>query len=491
MKKQLIVAGFCLLSGTIFAQNEVDALRYSSVDVVGTARFQSLGGAFTALGVDMTSAATNPAGIAANRSSQFQFTPAIYGISASSNFAGNQTSDLKLNLNIGSWGFIGTFGNKWSKDPNKGIQSFSLGLTYTRLGNFHQNLFSENPNSSSSLMDSYLENLNRGNGTSTDVLNSQGSYLFNENLAYQTYLLNPDSVLADHYTSVVQSSGNTQSFRLETIGRIGETNFTFGTNVANKLHLGLGVGISRIRYTEKTTYSETDAKFAYNGFDNFSYARYLKTQGSGFNVKFGLIYRPSNWFRLGASAISPTIYQMADTYYNSMSSNLDTAQYIYNSPNGSYNYTLSTAPRFNGGLAFIIGKLGLITADYEFIYYPLARLSANDGYSFTTENQNTRNLYRPTGNIRMGTEWKIANMSIRAGAVLFGNPYKSGPSYFNRMNFSLGGGYMGKHLFFDVAYVFSTYKADYVFYDLNAGNGASAAIRNTSGNVLATFGIKF
>jgi hypothetical protein len=493
MKKILLTASLCFISGLLMSQNETDALRYSAIDVVGTARYQGLGGAFTALGVDMTTAATNPAGIAGNRSSQFQFSPAFFGNSASSNLNGNITSDFKLNVNIGSWGFIGTFPNKWNrnKDANKGFQSFSIGITYTRMGNFHQNLFAENTASTSSLLDSYTEKLNAGSGTTEDALINSSEFLFRENLAYQTYLLNPDSMEANKYTSVVQQPGNTQTLRIENYGRIGETNLSFGGNLANKLYLGFGFGISRIRYTSKSSYSEADTKKTYSGFDNFTLSDNVRTQGTGYNLKAGIIYHPIDWFRVGASVISPTFYQLSDNYSTSLFSNLDSAAYQYDSPSGTYNYSLFTAPRFNGGLAFIIGKFGLISADYEFIYYTTSRFTANSDYSFSTENQNTQNFLRPIGNVRVGTEWKIQNMSIRGGAVLFGNPYKAATNYFSRMNYSLGIGYRGKHFFWDLTYVYGISTSDRALYELNSGNGPTASIKNTTGNAIATFGIKF
>ncbi|MGD0342446.1 MAG: hypothetical protein ABSA76_12150, partial [Bacteroidales bacterium] len=46
-----------------FAQNADDALRYSTLFYTGTARFMSMGGAFTALGGDISSLSQNPAGL--------------------------------------------------------------------------------------------------------------------------------------------------------------------------------------------------------------------------------------------------------------------------------------------------------------------------------------------------------------------------------------------------------------------------------------------
>ena len=43
------------------AQNNLDALRYSLLDINGSARVQAMGGAFSALGGDVSSIGINPA----------------------------------------------------------------------------------------------------------------------------------------------------------------------------------------------------------------------------------------------------------------------------------------------------------------------------------------------------------------------------------------------------------------------------------------------
>ena len=63
-RNRLLSLGFILgLSVTIlFGQNEIDALRHSQSTITGTARALGTGGAFSAVGADMSSAALNPAG---------------------------------------------------------------------------------------------------------------------------------------------------------------------------------------------------------------------------------------------------------------------------------------------------------------------------------------------------------------------------------------------------------------------------------------------
>ena len=51
--------------GMVYAQNEMDAYRFSKNDLTGTARSVAMGGAFGALGGDISGIAINPAGIGA------------------------------------------------------------------------------------------------------------------------------------------------------------------------------------------------------------------------------------------------------------------------------------------------------------------------------------------------------------------------------------------------------------------------------------------
>ena len=46
-----------ILSGSVFAQNDLDAIRYSRNGVGGTARFVGMGGAFGAAGADLSNGA--------------------------------------------------------------------------------------------------------------------------------------------------------------------------------------------------------------------------------------------------------------------------------------------------------------------------------------------------------------------------------------------------------------------------------------------------
>ena len=64
MKKGLLAMSIIALSSiTLLAQNEIDALRYSTDAPLGTARFSAMSGAFGSLGGEFSALSQNPAGI--------------------------------------------------------------------------------------------------------------------------------------------------------------------------------------------------------------------------------------------------------------------------------------------------------------------------------------------------------------------------------------------------------------------------------------------
>lgn len=76
MKKiGLITLLVYLFANLAYAQNEEDALRYSNVHLLGTARYMGLSGAYGAIGADFSTLSSNPAGIGLYRRSEFSITP--------------------------------------------------------------------------------------------------------------------------------------------------------------------------------------------------------------------------------------------------------------------------------------------------------------------------------------------------------------------------------------------------------------------------------
>lgn len=134
MKKVIftIAAAIITLQG-IFAQNVDDALRYSQIFYQGTARFNAMGGAFTALGGDMSTLSQNPAGLGVFRSSEISISPQLFHINSRSNFNG-VSEDYLYNWNLGQAGIVTSLIS--SKKPT-GLVSLNFGYSFNKTNNLN------------------------------------------------------------------------------------------------------------------------------------------------------------------------------------------------------------------------------------------------------------------------------------------------------------------------------------------------------------------
>ncbi|MFC2111224.1 OmpP1/FadL family transporter [Bacteroidota bacterium] len=463
------------------AQTEVDALRYSQLTSGGTARFLSTGGAFGAVGADFSVLSMNPAGIGFYKKSELTFTPSLFTSKSESMFNGNPGEDSKYNFNFSNVGIVLAFdADNGQSSEWKNVQ-FGFGMN--RTNNFNNRTIISGDNDETSLMDDYIL---KANGTPSNELDP-----FDTQLAWDTYLLDPSSIGTNNYFSRVPMGGIKQTKEITSWGSMNEMVFSFGGNYNDKLYLGATMGIPYIRYTEESVYTEELDPDTIQGFKSFTVYDNLETKGSGFNFKFGMIYRINDWVRVGAAVHTPTFYSMHDNYSRQISSDLDSATYEAESPSGIYDYQLTSPMRAIGSIAFIIGKRGLISADYEFIDYSTARLRSEQNQSlnaFSEVNSKINTIYTTTNNIRIGAEWNLAPIKIRGGYALYGSPFKSGINDGKSTSYTAGFGFREKGYFLDFAYVYSIHSEDYYLYP---SVGSETKLDRITNSFLMTLGFKF
>lgn len=269
---------------------------------------------------------------------------------------------------------------------------------------------------------------------------------------------------------------------------------TMGGNYNDKLYIGATLGFPFLKYSDETSYKEVAlaSDIAFDQFRQFTYNENLTTEGSGFNFKFGLIFKPVDFIRIGAAIHTPTyFYDMKDTYTSSVKSKFDNGDvYQEDSPEGKYNYKLTTPMRAIGSLAFIIGKIGLISADYEFVDYSEARFRSGDAGVYFDVNDAIMNKYTSASNIRLGTEWRVNQFNFRGGYAMYGNPFKSGYYDASRTSYTVGLGIKDVDYFLDFAYVLTQGKEDYYLYGTNVPlNPAKNTL--TSSTFIMTLGFRF
>ncbi|MCX6269510.1 MAG: hypothetical protein NTW16_19515 [Bacteroidetes bacterium] len=493
MRKAIIIILFSTSTCSLLnAQTAEDALRFSRIFYSGTARFNGLSGAFGAVGADFSSLATNPAGIGLYKGSESTFTIAPSVAYASSMYNGSNAADNYVNFGIGNIGVIFST-NPYGKNNASPLKNFNIGIGLNRQNNFNNLVVINGVNSENSMMQSYANTLNETQTRPEDV---QDSYPFDIGLAYGTNLVFHDSATDKYYCDAAYG-GVIQNKTIKTTGSMNELDFSFGANFSEKLFVGMTIGVPTINYYESSIYKETRTKDTIPNFISLTYYYDLHTRGTGFNFKLGIIYKPANWVRMGATVHTPTWYpSMRDQWSSSMDSRFTNPEWnsTQYSPIGDYDYQLMTPFRAMGSLAFIIGQYGILSADYEYVNYSQARFNSTYD-SYTDVNDEIKSNYKSWGNIRVGTEWRVENFRIRGGVGYFSNPYTSSSPYngltnnSERFQASGGLGYRSKHFFADVTYVWTKMNQDYYLYDASMVNPAT--ISNYTNTVSTTVGFRF
>ncbi|MFZ4705306.1 MAG: hypothetical protein ACOYMF_04795 [Bacteroidales bacterium] len=484
MKRILI---FITLSASVLslnAQNEVDALRYSRLSVVGTARYSGLGGAFGALGADFSTLSVNPAGIGLYRSSDFSITPSLNMGSTSSVYLGEKGQDSHLNFNLGNVGFVSVLDAGNPKTSS--IRKVMFGFGINRVNSFNNRVIINGFNENNSLLTVYAD---ESNGLLPSELDAYGA-----GPAYDANLIF-DTIGNLVYDADMLNGGILQRKTIQSWGSMNEMELSMGANILDKFYIGGTLGVPFVRYFERTTYTEEDTQKRNKYFQRFDRTERLNTTGTGINFKLGIIYKPVEFIRLGLAVHTPTYFdKMSDAWSSEMSSIFDTvvanneSSFSSSSPKGNYEYSLTTPFRAIGSVAFIIGKFGLLSADYEFVDYPGARLRGVD-YNFYSENNAITHKYRATGNLRLGAELKLAQFSFRGGYGIEGDPYKSSVNNSEGQSYSFGLGIREKEYNIDLAFTHSKRAEDYYIYDPSYVQ----ASRNTTqaSNLMLTIGFRF
>lgn len=489
MKKTLISIVIVALSLYGIAQNASDALRYSKLFMGGTARYMGMGGAFGALGADFTTLSTNPAGIGVYKSSEFSFTPSVHMGASNSLYNGMNGDDSRANFAVASAGYVHT--KRLSARENQpGFRYFQFGMGINRLNDFNRRYVMQGENTENSLLDTYVEQAN-----GIDYLdiedNDRGQYGFDLFPAWWTYLLDIADTSSFSYFSPIPYAGTLQRKSIDQWGSMNEWNFSMGANFEEILYLGMSFSIPWIRYFEQSTYTEIDIADTIYDFRQFNVHDRLETKGTGFTFKFGFIFRPADFIRIGGAIHTPTWYSMRDTWDTYMESSFDNGDYFSKeSPIGKYDYSLTTPMRLQGSIAFIFGKYGLLSGEYEFVDYATAKFRASD-YGFYNENSNIESGYGKGHNYKIGTEWRYGQLSFRTGYMFQNSPYRDGINDASLNAWTGGIGYKDKFYYIDLAYVFAKSIEDYYLYGTENISVNPVENELTNHRVMLTFGTRF
>lgn len=492
----LIIAIALLATSWIYSQNVDDALRYSQIFYQGTARFNSMGGAFTALGGDMSTLSQNPAGIGLFRSSEISFSPQLFYNKTSADF-NRLSSDYVYNFNMGQ---IGLVSHLISNNNSTGLISLNIGYSFNKTNNLNSTI-SILGRGTSSMADSWAD---QSYGTTYNNLSGAAG------IAYDAWVIDTISgtgaktygtVFNNYGDNLTSTYGQSIRRRINNEGYTGEHAISIGGNISNKIFFGATLGINTLRYTGNYVHTETADYDLDSGFKNFTYTEHYEDNGTGVSFKLGTIIKPVENLRIGFAFHVPTKFKINEYYFDKINSNF-TGNESYSSENqpSRYSYSLTTPFRILTGLAYQFKKTALLSVDYEFVDYSTARFSdASDNFDYSDTNDGIRSTLKPASNIRVGGEYRIDKFYLRGGYGHYGKMFKPGEvnENLNYNSYSCGLGFREQNLSIDFGYVNTSNTENYILYNIyseSAPNNTlpvSAELNPRKNMFTMTIGFKF
>lgn len=542
-----------MLGTAVSAQETYDNAQLATKDLNGTARYVGMGGAMEALGADLSTIGTNPAGIGMFRRSM-----------VAGSFGFNSQQDAKsfgnankTNMSFDQAGFVYSM--------RSGRHSMlNFGFNYTKSKNFDQILTAAGRlNNASQNKLSAMKNANgpKNGGYSLDIVsNGKESYLFGNNDRYSQVDYLYSNVLFNHYDANTPNDPNNAmlngngvivnqatglpvyynatgyDFGRSTTGYIGQYDFNVSGNSNDRFYWGFTVGIYDVHYNSSSLYSENlvDGNTAIG---DVAMNDERKITGTGFDVKAGLIFRPAEEspFRIGLYVHTPTWYDLTTRNYTVLNNNTDKA---YGSTergksSESYDFKFYTPWRFGVSLGHTVGNYLALGATYEYADYTTNDIRVNDGgevdywgnyYETSSRDeamkQNIKNSLKGVHTVKLGMEFKPEkNFAVRLGynyqsamynkngfkdgsLESYGTYYASTTDYTNWKDthrFTAGVGYNYGKFSFDLAYQYSQTNGDFYPFMSYVDNSEpkfdnvcdAVKVSNKRNQLLFTVGYKF
>ncbi|QKG58464.1 hypothetical protein GKZ68_18605 [Hymenobacter sp. BRD128] len=507
-----MLGGFLTFSQAAHAQGGYanDALLYMRQNPAGTARTQGLAGANVSLGADFSNLTSNPAGLGFFTKSEVSLTPGVGFGTTNATQAANAAAvgssfptiaQTANSFHIASAGVV--FANRRPDNDNTSDwRGGAFALGFTRLADFNQGLRYQNTTDDNhSFFQRLREPYNNGDYTSaayqnnlTDIYNQYNTKTYTniDGLAFGAGLVdqvefpkpgsgvfraatpapidpsNPGYATTSPALRAARKGPITQTETIQTTGSLSQFDLGYGANYRDRLYIGGGVGIVSLNRTRNSTFSESSG-----GDQDFVSTDYLKTTGTGINARLGFIVRAADALRLGASIQTPTYIRLTEEYSTSLTANTKyattgTTPSLTTAP-GTFDYSITTPFRANGGATVLLGKAGFLTGDIEYVGYSQAKFNTTDGSSDQGLNDGNANIasnYRSVVNFRVGAEARLDIFRLRAGYAYYASPYVNNPINRSQSYFSVGAGVRTKSFFVDVAGFYLTGKDQYQPYSL-------------------------
>lgn len=423
----------------VFSQETYENAKIATEDLNGTARYVGMGGAMDALGADISTIGTNPAGIGLFRRSSISGSAGLVSQQGGKSFGGGHST----NISFDQIGFV------WANQISE-TDFVNFSFNYHKSRNFNQFLeaadrlerASQNKLTYNKDMNSLLFPYDKNDKPDLDHAYLQCTQLDDMYFRNMNYMPDHPQGAWGYY------EGTDYTMNRNHEGYVAEYDFNLSGSVSNTFYWGVTVGIHDVHYKHYSEYTESliGDDIYFPGRFGVQVADDRAIKGSGADVKAGVIIRPiaDSPFRFGLSVATPTWYNLKTTNYTTLSS--FGGQFTNGKPfaggtvsaGETYEFRLNTPWKFGLSAGHTIGTELALGLGYEFADYTNldSRYKTGGRYDWYYDtyydnsesdvemNRHTSKTLKGVSTLRAGLEYK----PDPALAVRFGYNYVS-PMY--------------------------------------------------------------
>lgn len=438
------------VSTNVLAQDYTDLIRYSRPDDLGSARFISMGGAFSALGNDIGAVSINPGGLAVYRHSEVTFSSYYRATNTTTTYNGNSTGEFDGQLRFSQIGLI-------SHKNLSNTSHFNFGLRYHRTNDYGFRHVAEGTDVRSSVIDQWL--------AAAEIFAPSGGSLADAGLLYED-MANDVGIIGYNNGQWNQYAGGnqvTQRQVYESNGGKGILGIDFAVQSDNVWNIGGSIEIPTLSYSTDEVYTESnfDASSSYSG---ITWTNRYSVTGIGFQLKFGAIYTPEDIGRISIYAHTPTWWNIVQDGGTELIAQSNSGGNIRSEqPFNTFNWQMTTPAKIGAGYAYVFEKNGLISVDYAFQAMPFASARSSEfPGSLDYINTDIEDFVKSWHDIRLGGELRFEKLFVRGGYHITTSPFEGDSQIASQ--YAGGVGYKDNRWGIDLAYSLRTRSNDFFFY---------------------------
>lgn len=432
----LLLVAALVLPPQAEAQTARDAFRFSERLPATGARMIGLGGASIGGIADPSALFTNPAGLGYATSSMVSGALNTFGVSDEAfydvpGFSSSFDSDVTATT-------LGNLAYVYKAPTRRG--SLVIGAAYNQTNTFERDLRFQGNNGQSTITTSFLPFDNEFS------IDADGGVTISSDLAFAGFVAGA----VEYFPEFLDDDPNAYPF-LEAVepgttieqrgtvieeGRMNEFNVGGAWEASPGVMLGLSANLAFGSYDLLNVFEEADV-FGENGpaqysvllddgsllegFDFFEYRQTLETDLVGINLRAGLAGQVTPNVRVGASVETPTYYAVDEVFSTRLETFFDRGGSLSygDDPsdsfgNGEFEYEIRSPWRLGAGATFTAANLTFL-ADAEFVDWGQLELDADDPFVFADVNEQIQEDYEAVINARVGAEYRIEGVALRAG----------------------------------------------------------------------------